>query len=64
MEASHRTLCKPLEPEMVRVPAGEFLMGSDPAHDRYARECERPQHTLYLPDYYLAKTPVTNIHYL
>ncbi len=52
------------EPEMILIPAGEFLMGSDPAHDRYARECERPQHTLYLPDYYLAKTLVTNIQYL
>ena len=31
--------------------------------DEYARDREQPQHTLYLPDYYLAKTPVTNAQY-
>jgi len=51
------------EPEMVLIPAGEFLMGSDPARDRQADDNELPQHTLYLPDYYLAKTPVTNAQY-
>ena len=51
------------EPEMVLIPAGEFLMGSDPGTDRDADEEEQPQHTIYLPDYYLAKTPVTNAQY-
>ena len=41
-----------LEPEMIFIPAGEFLMGSG-----------SDQHTLYLPDYYIAKTPVTNAQY-
>jgi len=53
----------PFEPEMILIPAGEFLMGSDPKKDKHARENEQPQHTLYLPDYYLAKTPVTNTQY-
>jgi len=53
----------PFELEMVLVPAGEFLMGSDPARVKRARGNEQPQHTLYLPDYYLAKTPVTNAQY-
>jgi formylglycine-generating enzyme required for sulfatase activity len=52
------------EPEMVLIPAGEFLMGSDPNVDKTARDDEQPQHTLYLPDYYLAKTPVTNAQYV
>ena len=53
----------PFEPEMILIPAGEFLMGSDPTKHKYADEAEQPQHTLYLPDYYLAKTPVTNAQY-
>jgi formylglycine-generating enzyme required for sulfatase activity len=52
-----------IEPEMVLVPAGEFLMGSDPRKDEDAHDDEQPQHTLYLPDYYMAKTPVTNAQY-
>jgi formylglycine-generating enzyme required for sulfatase activity len=51
------------EPEMVLVPAGEFLMGSDPGVDERAEDDEQPQHTLYLADYYLARTPVTNAQY-
>jgi formylglycine-generating enzyme required for sulfatase activity len=57
---SDRQLC---EPEMVLIPAGEFLMGSDSKRDQDAQDREQPQHTLYLPDYYLARTPVTNAHY-
>jgi formylglycine-generating enzyme required for sulfatase activity len=51
------------EPELILIPAGEFLMGSDPKKDKDAQDIERPQHTVYLPDYYIAKTPVTNAQY-
>ncbi|MCP4519582.1 MAG: SUMF1/EgtB/PvdO family nonheme iron enzyme, partial [Delftia sp.] len=51
------------EPEMILIPAGEFLMGSDPKKDKQAYDSEQPQHTLHLPDFYLAKTPVTNAQY-
>jgi formylglycine-generating enzyme required for sulfatase activity len=54
---------QPFEPEMILIPAGEFLMGSDPHKDRYAEDNEQPQQTLYLPGYYLAKAPVTNAQY-
>jgi formylglycine-generating enzyme required for sulfatase activity len=54
---------QPFEPEMILIPAGEFLMGSDPQLDKYPVEAEQPQHYLYLPDYYLAKTPVTQEQY-
>jgi len=54
---------EPFEPEMILIPAGEFLMGSDPQKDKDALAFEQPQHTLYLPDYYMAKTPVTNAQY-
>ncbi len=40
---------------LVCVPAGEFLMGSA----GIARDDEKPQHTIYLPTFYIGKTPVT-----
>ena len=51
------------EPDMVLVPGGPFVMGSDPQSDGLARTGEQPQQTLSLPDYYLARTPVTNAQY-
>ena len=54
---------QPFEPEMILIPAGEFLMGSDPRKDKDAMDNEQPQHTLYLPDYYMARTPVTDAQY-
>jgi formylglycine-generating enzyme required for sulfatase activity len=54
---------QPFEPEMVLIPAGQFLMGSDPSVDKDAKGNEQPQHILSLPDYYLARTPVTNAEY-
>jgi hypothetical protein len=55
----------PFEPELILIPAGEFLMGSDPQKDKQAQsyENELPQHKLYLRDYYIARTPVTNAQY-
>ncbi len=54
---------QPFEPELIHIPAGEFLMGSDPKKDKDARGSEQLQHTLYLSDYYIAKTPVTKAQY-
>jgi formylglycine-generating enzyme required for sulfatase activity len=43
-----------------RIPAGPFLMGSDPARDADADNREQPQHTVDLPyEYYMARYPVT-----
>ena len=56
-------LRQPFEPEMILIPAGEFLMGSDPRRDEHARNQEQPQHLLYLPACYVTKTPVTNTQY-
>jgi len=41
---------------LVKVPAGEFLMGS---REGEGDEDERPQHTLYLPTFYMGRAPVT-----
>jgi formylglycine-generating enzyme required for sulfatase activity len=48
--------------EFVEVPAGPFLMGSSD-DDPDARDNEKPQHELYLPTYYIGKTPVTNAQF-
>ena len=44
----------PFRLELVRVPAGEFLMGSDPAKDRDARDDEQPQHSVYVSEFHIA----------
>ncbi len=52
----------PADPTLgfIRIPAGPFMMGSDPKKDKYAEDREQPQHELDLPyDYWIAKYPVT-----
>ncbi len=51
----------PADPALgfVRIPAGEFWMGSDPQKDRYAYDREQPQHKLYLLEFWIARYPVT-----
>jgi formylglycine-generating enzyme required for sulfatase activity len=46
----------------VRIPAGKFLMGSDDK-DKQARDNEKPQHEVELPEYWMAKYPVTVAQY-
>ena len=47
-------------PEMVRIPAGEFQMGSN---DSEADEEEKPVHTVYVDEFYIDKYEVTNAQY-
>ena len=58
-----RTPLSDREPEMALTPGGEFLMGSDPQREGKAEAWEGPQHTLYLPDFWMTRTPVTNGQY-
>ncbi|MDY6874711.1 MAG: bifunctional serine/threonine-protein kinase/formylglycine-generating enzyme family protein [Chloroflexota bacterium] len=51
-----------LEPEMVGIPAGEFLRGSK-ERDKKALASEKPQRQIYLSDYWIGKHPVTNAQY-
>jgi formylglycine-generating enzyme required for sulfatase activity len=54
-----------LTDNMVYIPAGEFQMGCDPAHnDGYpCNLMEIPLHTVFLDAYYIDKTEVTNVEY-
>src|SRR5262249_55409720 len=49
--------------ELVRVPVGEFLMGSDPAKDLAAEASEQPQHRIFVSEFYIGRYPVTNAQY-
>jgi formylglycine-generating enzyme required for sulfatase activity len=62
--AATRAEWEPFEPEMILVPAGEFLMGTDRGKDRAGLKEEEPQHTLSLAAYHIGRVPVTNAQYL
>jgi serine/threonine-protein kinase len=57
------TIPSPIRLELVRVPAGHFWMGSDPAKDGEAHDDERPQRWLSLSEFYIGRYPVTNAQY-
>ncbi|HBX71267.1 MAG TPA: hypothetical protein DEH25_18295, partial [Chloroflexi bacterium] len=48
-------------PQIIRVPAGLFVMGSE--NDPNAREEEKPQHIVKLSEYWIGKYPITNQQY-
>jgi toxoflavin biosynthesis protein ToxD len=58
-------------PPVCDVPAGPFLMGTDPTSGQVAKayatkrwvKAEQPQHTVTLPDYAIARFPVTVAEY-
>ena len=65
MQPDHRhlTITSPIPIELIRIPAGDFLMGSDPTRDPDALENEQPQRTVTLSEYYIGKHPITNHQY-
>lgn len=62
--ALKRVATWPVKEEMVLVPAGEFLMGSDKRIDRNAYRAELPQRRVYLDAFEIDKYEVTNLQYL
>jgi formylglycine-generating enzyme required for sulfatase activity len=58
------TLAPDVTLELVRIPAGEFLMGSDKIQDKLAEDDETPKHKVVLKEYLIGKTPLTNAQYL
>ncbi len=61
-QRSHPASLPSWVPDMVKIPAGPFLMGSSDA-DTLAYDDEKPQHRLELPTYWIGKTPVTNAQF-
>ncbi len=56
------TLAAGVSLEMVKITAGQFLMGSpDSEEDR--RDSEGPQHSVTVPEFWLGKYPVTQAQY-
>ncbi len=53
----------PVRLKLMPVPAGEFLMGSDPLLDPNADADEAPQHTVRLSEFYIGQTEVSNDQY-
>lgn len=49
--------------DWVTIPAGDFYMGSDPRLDIHCFEDELPQFRLSLPEFRIARLPVTNTQY-
>ena len=49
--------------ELIRIPAGPFLYGSADS-DSMALKNEKPQRSIDLPEYWIARTPVTNNQFL
>ena len=59
-EAQRALLNHPDIKNMVFIPAGEFLMGSE---DAEAQPDEQPVHQVFLSAYYIDRHEVTNMHY-
>ncbi len=62
--ALKRVATWPAKEEMVRVPAGPFLMGSDKRVDHNAYRTEFPQRRVYLDAFEIDKYEVTALQYL
>jgi formylglycine-generating enzyme required for sulfatase activity len=49
--------------KLLRLPAGEFRLGSDPLRDPLALKHELPQHRVTLSAYFIGQYPITNAQY-
>jgi formylglycine-generating enzyme required for sulfatase activity len=57
------TITSPIRLDLVRVPAGEFLMGSVMAKDKDADDDELPHHRVHVSEFHIGQYPVTNHQY-
>ena len=49
--------------DLACVPAGEFWMGADPAGAEGDAYLGQPRHQVYLPEFCISRTPVTQAQY-
>ena len=54
---------QPVDFDWVEIPAGPFVMGTEPPRDARPAKDEHPQHTLELDEYAISRTAVTNSQY-
>ena len=50
-------------PTWITIPAGRFLMGSDPRAAAPPFANERPRQQVDLPEFCISRTPITNTQY-
>ncbi len=62
--AMERVKTWPAKDDLVLIPAGAFLMGSDKKADRNAYDAERPQRAVYLDAFAIDRYEVTALQYL
>jgi formylglycine-generating enzyme required for sulfatase activity len=60
---THVTLTGVWIRELVYIPAGDFLMGSDPEVDPYSNYLEEPQHMHPTGEYFIGKYEISNEEY-
>jgi formylglycine-generating enzyme required for sulfatase activity len=53
------TLASDLSIELIKIPAGSFLMGTLKNEEAKSPDVERPQHPVNIADFYLGKYPIT-----
>lgn len=54
---------RPIHLELVCIPAGDFLMGSDPAKDKRAGYHDQPQHLVSVSEFLISRYPINNAEY-
>lgn len=67
LRAVYRYLAKDIllaiNPELVRIEAGEFSMGSDTSLNKHSRDEEQPTHKVFMSEFFIGRYPVTNLEY-
>ena len=59
-QTTHQTVSHDVPDDMVYIPAGEFLMGSD---EKEAKNSEKPVHSVYTDAFFMDKYLVTNAQF-